>query len=56
MQPISVTVMLWRNISVVNKTNISGFTFFFKVFVYSFAFLLRLSYRGTMLDKITLFV
>ena len=35
MHPTSVTVMLWRNISVVNKTNISGFTFFLKVFVSS---------------------
>ena len=35
MQPTSLTVMLWRNISVINKTNISGFTFFIKGFVYS---------------------
>ena len=35
MQPTSVTVMFWRNISVVNKTNISSFTFFLKTFVYS---------------------
>ena len=34
MQPTSVTVMLWRNTSVINKTNISGFTFFLKAFVY----------------------
>ena len=34
MQPTSVTVMLWRNISVINKTNISGFTFSFKAFAY----------------------
>ena len=35
MQPTSVTVILWRNVSVINKTNISGFTFFLKAFVYS---------------------
>ena len=35
MQPTPVTVTLWRNISVINKTNISGLTFFLKVFVYS---------------------
>ena len=35
MQPTSVRVMLWRNISVINKTNMSGFTFFLKAFVYS---------------------
>ena len=35
MQSTSVTVMLWRYISVVNKTSISGFTFFLKAFVYS---------------------
>ena len=35
MQPTSVTVMLWRNIYVINKTNISAFTLFLKAFVYS---------------------
>ena len=56
MQPTPVTVMLWRKIFVVNKTNISGSTLFLKAFAYSCCFSLRLSYRGTMLDKITLFV
>ena len=35
MQPTSVTVINWRNISVINKINISGFTFFLKAFIYS---------------------
>ena len=35
MQPTSVTVMLWRKIFVVNKTNISGSTLFLKAFAYS---------------------
>ena len=39
MKPSSVAVF-WRNISAVNKTNISGFTFFRKTFVYSFELLL----------------
>ena len=34
MQPTPVTVKLSRNISVINKTNTSGLTFFLKVFVY----------------------
>ena len=35
MQPTSVTVINWRNISVINKINISGFTFFLKALIYS---------------------
>ena len=35
MQPAFVTVIPWRNISAIKKTNISGFTFFLKAFVYS---------------------
>ena len=57
MQPTSDTVILWRYISVINKRNISGFTFFLKPFVYSCClFVETVVSWNNMLDKITLFV